>query len=162
LRFSGDFSILEPMLAIKFKRTGKKHQASFRVVVGERRSKVLGKFIDDLGWYSPRTDAHEIDKKKAEHWLSVGAQPTDSVHNLLVKCGIVRAKKVPMHLKKKTETTAAGGVPPEAGKGGEAPAAPTPAPAAAAAPETPAAEAPVAEAPVAAEPPAAEEAPKTE
>jgi len=131
------------MLAIKFKRTGKKHQASFRVVVGERRSKVLGKFIDDLGWYSPRTDAHEIDKKKAEHWLSVGAQPTDSVHNLLVKCGIVRAKKVPMHLKPK--------------KGGEAPAAPTPAPAAAAAPE-----APVAEAPVAAEPPAAEETPKTE
>jgi small subunit ribosomal protein S16 len=110
------------MLAIKFKRVGKKHQASFRIVVGEKRRKIVGRYVDDLGWYNPRTDSFEIDKKKAEHWIAVGAQPTDTVRNLLIKANIIRGKKKPLHLK------------PKKGGAAEAAEAPKPAPAPAAAP----------------------------
>jgi len=92
------------MLAIKFKRIGKKHQPSFRVVVMEKRSKMQGRFVDDLGWYNLSKKTFDLDKEKAKHWLSVGAQPTDSVHNLLVKSGTVTAKKRPTHKKKKVAT----------------------------------------------------------
>ena len=89
------------MLAIKFKRIGKKHQGSFRVVVMEKRSKLQGRFTEDLGWVNPRTDKFEMDKKRAEYWLKVGAQPTATVYNLLVKAGVISGKKIPVHKKSK-------------------------------------------------------------
>jgi small subunit ribosomal protein S16 len=85
------------MLAIKFKRVGKKHQGSFRVVVLEKRTKLNGRFTDDLGWLDPHTDKFELDKKKAQHWLSVGAQPTPTVHNFLIKAGVLSGKKIAVH-----------------------------------------------------------------
>ncbi|KKT90970.1 MAG: Ribosomal protein S14 [Candidatus Jorgensenbacteria bacterium GW2011_GWA2_45_13] len=85
------------MLAIKFKRVGKKHQATFRLVVTERRSKLNGRFVDDLGWMNPHTDTFDVKEKETKHWLSVGAQPTASVHNLLVKAGLVEGPKIPVH-----------------------------------------------------------------
>ena len=89
------------MLAIKFKRIGKKHQASFRVVVLEKRTKLNGRFLEDLGWLNPHTDKFELEKKRAAHWLKMGAQPTDSIHNLFVKAGIISAKKIAVHKKSK-------------------------------------------------------------
>lgn len=89
------------MLAIKLKRVGKKGQGSFRIVVKEKRSKMVGRFTDDLGWFNPHTDNYQLDKEKAKHWISVGAQPTDSIHNLLVRSGVMRAGKVAVHRKKK-------------------------------------------------------------
>jgi len=89
------------MLAIKFKRVGKKHQASFRIVVTEKRSKLNGRFVDDLGWFDPRTDKFELDKERAGHWLKTGAQATPSVHNLFVKAGIAEGPKIPVHKKPK-------------------------------------------------------------
>jgi len=125
------------MLAIKFKRVGKKHQGSFRIVVGEKRRKIVGRYVDDLGWYNPRTDSFEIDKKKAEHWVSVGAQPTDSVRNLLIKANIIRGKKKPLHLKPKKEGTAEAGEAPKAAPASAEPAAEKPAEEPAATPEAP-------------------------
>ena len=90
------------MLAIKLKRIGKKGQATFRVVVNEKRSKMQGKFNDDLGWYNPHTNEVKIDAAKANEWIKKGAQPTDSVHNLLVRVGaLVKTPKVALHLKPK-------------------------------------------------------------
>ncbi|MBI2278967.1 MAG: 30S ribosomal protein S16 [Candidatus Brennerbacteria bacterium] len=89
------------MLAIKLKRIGKKHQASFRVVVAEKRSKVQGRFVEDLGWVNPRTNTRSVDTVRASYWLSVGAQPTPTAWNLLVKTGVVRGKKIPLHGKSK-------------------------------------------------------------
>lgn len=93
------------MLAIKFKRVGKKHQATFRLVVTEKRSKLNGRFVDDLGWMDPHTDTFNVKQEEAKHWLSVGAQPTPSVHNLLVKAGVIEGEKIPVHQvpKKKEE-----------------------------------------------------------
>lgn len=85
------------MIAIKFKPVGKKHQGSFRVVVGEKRSKLRGVFIEDLGWYNPANSTYHVNKERAQYWISVGAQPTDTVHNLLVRGGVVRGKKIAVH-----------------------------------------------------------------
>lgn len=89
------------MLAIKLRRVGKKGQASFRVVVAEKRSKLQGKFTEDLGWLNPHTDSFNLKKERVEYWLKVGAQPTDSVHNLLVKAGVLKGPKIPVHAKTK-------------------------------------------------------------
>lgn len=90
-------SYFKSMLAIKFKRAGKKHQATFRVVVMERRSKLNGRFVDDLGWMDPHADTFSVRKEEAKRWISVGAQPTPSVHNLFVRVGVIDAPKIPVH-----------------------------------------------------------------
>ena len=94
------------MLAIKFKKTGKKHQHYLRVIVAEKRSKLTGCFVDDIGWVNPHENTHEINKEKALRWITRGARPTEGVHNLLVKVGAIKAKKIAVHKKsKKTETS---------------------------------------------------------
>lgn len=88
------------MLAIKLQRIGKKHQPSFRVVVAEKRSKLGGPPVEDLGSYNPRTKAVTVAKEKVEHWLKVGAKATPTVHNLLVKAGVVSAPKMVIKINK--------------------------------------------------------------
>ncbi len=96
------------MLAIKFKRIGKKHQASFRIIVTEKRYKVFGRFVEDLGWMNPRTGETQVNKERTLYWIKVGAKPTASIHNLLVREGIVEGKKIAVHKKsKKSEEKAA-------------------------------------------------------
>jgi len=94
------------MLAIKLKRVGKKHQASFRIIVIPKRSKISGRFNDDIGWFNPHSDKFEINKEKALYWLKVGAQPTDSVFNLLVKAKIIKGPKKAVHKKPKKKKEA--------------------------------------------------------
>jgi small subunit ribosomal protein S16 len=91
------------MLAIKLRRVGKKGQVSFRVAVMEKRSKLQGKFVEDLGWWNPHFDKSEINKERASYWLKVGAQPTPTVHNLFVRKKILSGPKMPVHKKSKKE-----------------------------------------------------------
>lgn len=93
------------MLAIKLKRIGKKHQASFRIIIAEKRSKLQGRYVEDLGWWNPHTNSFEIKKERADYWIKTGAQPTASVFNLLINAGVISGPKKPVHKKsKKTET----------------------------------------------------------
>ena len=92
---------------LKLKRIGKKHQASFRLVVDEKRHKMVGTNVEDLGWYNPRVDKFEFKKERIDHWLKVGAQPTDTVHNLLVTAKILSDKKIAVHKKSKKAAEAA-------------------------------------------------------
>ena len=73
------------MLKIRLRRTGSRHQPSYRVVVADSRSARDGSFVDYLGHYNPRTapPTVEIDYEKAQRWISNGAQPTDVVSRLL-------------------------------------------------------------------------------
>ena len=73
------------MLKIRLRRTGARHQPSYRVVVADSRAARDGAFIDYLGHYNPRTDPPtiSIDQDKVKKWIGVGAQPTDSVKQLL-------------------------------------------------------------------------------
>ena len=85
------------MLAIRLTRTGKTHDPHYRIVVQEKRSKLNGKAVDIIGHYHPAQTGKllVIDKDKAKDWLSKGAQPSDTVTNLLVKEGILdKSQKV--------------------------------------------------------------------
>jgi len=88
------------MLAIKLQRIGKKHQPSYRLVVAESRSKMQAPPIEDLGAYNPFTKAFEVKKDRVSHWVGVGAQPTVSTHNLLVKHRVLTTPKKVVKLRK--------------------------------------------------------------
>jgi small subunit ribosomal protein S16 len=99
------------LLRIRFTRTGKKQQASFRIVVAEHSRPVKGKFIEILGHYKPTTATKEISLKKdrIEHWISVGAQPSDSVASLLKRQGFKDMDKYilrPRNLQRKKKKAA--------------------------------------------------------
>lgn len=83
------------MLRIKLSRVGKKKQPIYRIRVIERQRDPWGKFIENVGTYNPRSEpkALELNEERIKHWISVGAQPTDTVHNLLVGAGIISDKK---------------------------------------------------------------------
>jgi small subunit ribosomal protein S16 len=86
------------MLKIRLRRTGAKKQASYRVVVAESTSPRDGKFVEILGHYNPRTDPPTLvikDEERLFYWLSVGAQPTDSMKRILVSKGILKKKTQP-------------------------------------------------------------------
>jgi small subunit ribosomal protein S16 len=88
------------MLAIKLQRIGKKHQPSYRLVVAESRSKMAAPPVEDLGSYSPFTKKMTIKKDRAAHWMKMGAQPTVTAHNLLVKEGVLTTKKIAVKMPK--------------------------------------------------------------
>lgn len=79
--------------AIRLKRMGRKHDISFRVVVIDSRKKCDGRETEVLGWYDPKVDDPEkqvsIDRDRARHWLSCGAQPTQTVRSIFKRLGIL-------------------------------------------------------------------------
>lgn len=77
------------MLRIRLSRVGKKKQAHFRVVVADIESPRDGRIVENIGHYTPLTDpsTYQINEERALYWLSVGAQPTDAVRDLLRKQG---------------------------------------------------------------------------
>lgn len=76
------------MIKIKLSRTGKKNQASFRVVIAEARSKNQGLFTATIGFYNPLQKNFKINFAQYQDWLSKGAQPTATVLKLVKKhCG---------------------------------------------------------------------------
>ena len=79
------------MVRIRLRRTGKKKQASYRVVVADSESPRDGRFIEIIGHYNPRTDPPTVVIKadRALYWLSQGAQPSDPVAHMLKKQGIL-------------------------------------------------------------------------
>lgn len=87
------------MLAIKLQRIGKKHQPSYRLVTAVKKSKMGAPPVEDLGSYNQRTKAAAFKKERVLHWLSVGAQPTVTAHNLLVKNGIILVSKKAVKMK---------------------------------------------------------------
>ncbi len=89
------------MLAIKLKLAGKKHQRMFRVVVAEKKSKLQGRYVDDLGFWNPHSNKFSLNEEKTNKWLKEGVRPTDTAHNLLVKAGILKGHKIAVHKKSK-------------------------------------------------------------
>ncbi len=77
------------MVKIRLRRTGAKKKPHYRVVVTDSRSPRDGRFIEILGHYNPRTDpvTFSVQEDRVLHWLSVGAQPTDTVNKLLRNMG---------------------------------------------------------------------------
>jgi small subunit ribosomal protein S16 len=72
---------------------GGTHMPYYRIVVADARDSRESKVIDTLGNYNPLTSPHtvNIDAEKAKHWLSVGAQPTDTVRYLFIQKEVIPA-----------------------------------------------------------------------
>jgi len=70
---------------IKLKRLGKIREPYYRIVVADARTKRDGRAIEEIGKYDPKAEPSliEVDSERVQHWLSVGAQPTDPVRSLL-------------------------------------------------------------------------------
>jgi len=83
------------MVSIRLSRTGKKSHANFRFVVSDKRRDMYGPALEILGWYDPHANPTAINVKaeRVQYWLSKGAQPSATVHNLLVTAGIINAPK---------------------------------------------------------------------
>ena len=74
---------------IKLQRLGKIRTPHYRVVIADARTRRNGKVIENIGIYEPKQDPSiiQIDSERAQHWLSVGAQPTEPVLALLKVTG---------------------------------------------------------------------------
>jgi len=94
------------MLSIRLQRIGRKNAAAFRVLLTDsKNSSKSGKFKEILGHYTIKGDEVELKSDRIKHWMSFGAQPSDSVYNMLIKAGIIEGRKRNV-LSKKSPTVA--------------------------------------------------------
>ncbi|OCL27051.1 30S ribosomal protein S16 [Orenia metallireducens] len=77
---------------IRLKRMGSKRNPFYRLVVADSRKPRDGRFIEELGYYNPTTDPEtvKVNEEAALNWLSNGAQPSDTVRNILSRQGIMK------------------------------------------------------------------------
>lgn len=75
------------MLTIRLSRTGAKKRPFYKVQVAERRGRRDGRFVEQLGYYNPIAQGQaqwlKLDLERVDHWLSVGAKPTETVARLI-------------------------------------------------------------------------------
>ncbi|PID83227.1 30S ribosomal protein S16 [Candidatus Campbellbacteria bacterium] len=83
------------MLKIKLQRVGRKHDPSFRVVVTDKTTGVKSnKHVAIVGHYDSIRKTVELKKDEILKYISNGAQPTETVHNILVKEGVIKGEKI--------------------------------------------------------------------
>ena len=82
------------VVKLRLRRMGAKKRPSYRIVAADSRSPRDGAFIESFGFYDPITEPAtiKVDIDRARHWLSVGAQPTETVNSLLKKAGVYRVE----------------------------------------------------------------------
>ncbi len=79
------------MVKIRLRRMGAKKAPFYRVVVADSRFARDGRFIEEIGYYDPTKEPSvvKIDAEKAKQWLDNGAQPTDTVREILKKASVL-------------------------------------------------------------------------
>ena len=79
------------MLRIRLTRTGRRKQPRYRVVIAESAAPRDGRFLEIVGHYDPLADpaVAEVKADRVEYWLSKGAQPSETVHRLLARQGLM-------------------------------------------------------------------------
>jgi len=82
------------MLSIRLTRTGKKKYPVYSLIVTEKTRDPWGKYTEKLGIYNPHTKVSDIKADRVQYWISKGAQPSETAHNLLVTLEIIKADKV--------------------------------------------------------------------
>ena len=77
---------------IRLKRFGRRHRSFYRLAAVDARRPRDGRVLEELGWYDPNAKAHDqqvlLNRERIEHWLGVGARPSDTVRDLLVRHGV--------------------------------------------------------------------------
>lgn len=83
------------MLKIRLQRIGRRHDPKFRVLVTDsRRGPKSNNFVESVGSYDAKMGEVVLDAERIKYWLSVGAQPSDTVHNFLITHKIIEGKKI--------------------------------------------------------------------
>lgn len=83
------------MLTIRLQRTGRKNQASFRIVLAEKYRAASKKVVEILGHYNPRTKEFGVkDQERLNYWITQHAELSPTVHNLFVSKGLLNLPKV--------------------------------------------------------------------
>ena len=79
------------MVKIRLRRMGAKKAPFYRVVVADSRFARDGRFIEEIGYHDPTKEPSvvKIDAEKAKQWLDNGAQPTDTVREILKKAAVL-------------------------------------------------------------------------
>ena len=79
------------MVKMRLRRMGAKKAPFYRVVVADSRFARDGRFIEEIGYYDPTKEPSvvKIDAEKAKQWLDNGAQPTDTVREILKKAAVL-------------------------------------------------------------------------
>lgn len=80
------------MLMIRLSRVGKKGYPTYRLIISEKQRDPYGKALEILGAYNPHTKELKVQADRITHWISKGAQMSDTVNNLLVKKEIIKGK----------------------------------------------------------------------
>lgn len=96
------------MLKIRLSRGGRKKLPYYRILVTNSTSPRDSKFLEKIGTYNPlladeKENRITVDKERAEHWLSVGAQPTEKVAKFLLALGVKGAEKFVPNFKPKNK-----------------------------------------------------------
>ena len=80
------------MVRIRLMRLGSRHSPFYRVVVMDSKSAQKSRFIENLGYYNPTKNPQivELKEDRVRHWLSVGAQPSETAKSLMRKQGILK------------------------------------------------------------------------
>ncbi|HEX9384609.1 MAG TPA: 30S ribosomal protein S16 [Gemmatimonadaceae bacterium] len=82
------------MVKIRLRRVGRKNAPFYRILIADSQSPRDGKFIEIIGQYAPRQveGSLQVDEARANHWLNLGAQPTDTVRSLLRRAGVLKRR----------------------------------------------------------------------
>ena len=89
------------MLSIRLSRVGKKKQPTYRVVVLPKTKDPWGDYVENLGFYNPRTKEAKLKADRLKYWLGQGAEVSPTVWNLLVKEKVVEGSKRKVKIGKK-------------------------------------------------------------
>lgn len=82
------------MLKIRLKRVGRRNDPSFRIVVTESaRGPKSGNVVEQVGFYNPKTKERSVDGARVSYWMERGAQPSDTLYNMLVDEKVIGGKK---------------------------------------------------------------------
>lgn len=83
------------MLAIRLQRVGKKKFSTYRIVISEKARDTQDRYLELLGTFNPHAKENQFlpNAERINYWLSKGAVASDTIHNLLVKAGVVKGGK---------------------------------------------------------------------
>lgn len=88
------------MLVIRLNRYGKRNQAQFRVILQEKSKAPGHRHVEVLGSHNPHSKNTLLKKERILYWIGQGAEPSDRVHNMLVKAGVIEGKIIPKKMKR--------------------------------------------------------------
>lgn len=81
------------MVRIRMQRFGRRHRPFYRINAIDQRTRRDGRVIENLGWYDPiakdESKQLELKEDRVRHWISVGAQPSETVRDLLAKNDLI-------------------------------------------------------------------------